>query len=125
MVLTREEILKNNDIDFVVVDVSEWGKKGDTINIITISAGDRDDFEAGSITDKKDANGESISNLVNFRARLVAKCAADDDLNLIFDQQGDVELLTQKSGLVVDRLYTAAVKLNKMQKYDVDDTAKN
>lgn len=114
MSLTKDEILKIDDVE--IRQVSAWGGH---VHIRSITAKERDDFEA-SVND-----GEN-RNLANMRARLVVKCLCDDAGNLLFDNEiAGAADLGKKSGLVLDRLFEVATALNGMSKKDVEELAGN
>ncbi len=113
--LTKKDILAHVDLKFEIIDVPEWGGQ---VKVITMSGFARDRFEAG-ITGK---NGGS--NFVNIRAKLAAATIADEEGNLIFDEE-DIVKLGKKSCAALDRVFAASQKLNRMSQEDVEALAKN
>ena len=113
--LTKEQILKANDLETEVLDVPEWGGE---IKVSMMSGFARDRFETSCIG----KNGGT--DMVNFRAKLVAASLVDEKGNLLFTEK-DVTKLGNKSGAALDRIYDAAQKLNKITDNEVDELAKN
>ena len=113
--LSKEQILKGDDLKSVIVHVPEWG--GD-VRVSTMSGFARDRFEAGIIG----KNGGQ--NMVNIRAKLAAATITDEDGNLLFEE-ADIVKLGNKSCAALDRVFSAAQKLNLISNEDVDDLAKN
>lgn len=112
--LTRDEILKADDIKTEKVEVPEWG--GDVF-IRTMSGAERDDFESSLIRGKK-------TNLSNIRAKLCALVIIDDKGKKLFAEK-DVFALGRKSAKALDRVFVAAQKLNGISVEDVEDMVKN
>lgn len=115
MLLTKEQILKQDDLKSEIVSVPEWG--GD-VKVSTMSGFARDRFEAG-VTGK---NGGT--NMSNIRAKLAAATIIDEDGKLLFDE-GDIIKLGNKSCAALDRVFAAAQRLNLISNSDVDELAKN
>ncbi len=113
--LTKEQILKQDDLKSEIVEVPEWG--GD-VRVCTMSGFARDRFEAG-ITGK---NGGT--NMSNIRAKLAAATIVDEDGKLLFDE-ADISKLGNKSCAALDRVFAAAQRLNLISNADVDELAKN
>jgi hypothetical protein len=113
-ILNKDMILGADDMKTIDVPVPEWG--GD-VRLRTLTGGERDKFESDSI----DQRGKSNKmNLVNLRARLVALCAIDESGKRMFGDN-EVTKLGAKSAAVLDRLFTAAQKLNGMTQEDVEE----
>lgn len=103
--LGRDAILGATDLPSVDVEVPEWGG---TVRVRMLTGGERDAFEAGTIT----RHGKKVEqNLVNIRARLVALCAVDEKGERLFGE-GDVEALARKSAAALNRVFEAARLLN-------------
>lgn len=113
--LTRDSILNAVDLKTEVVQVPEWGGE---VLIKELSGTERDAFEGATyeMDEKK--------KFKNIRARLVQKCAVDEDGKLLFEVT-DVETLGSKSGAALDRLYSVAARLSGMTKTDVEQLEKN
>ncbi len=113
--LTREEILNIPDYKYEILDVPEWGGK---IKISSMSGFARDQFEA-SITGKHGG-----VNTVNIRAKLAAATIVDENGHLMFTEK-DLVKLGNKSAAALERVFTAASRLNAITKDDVETAAKN
>jgi hypothetical protein len=119
-ILNRDLILAADDMKTIDVEVPEWTPEGQevaSVRLRTLTGGERDKFESDMI----DQRGKSNKmNLVNLRARLVALCAVDESGQRMFGDK-EVTLLGSKSASVLDRLFTAAQKLNGMTQQDVEE----
>jgi hypothetical protein len=114
--LSKHAILAAADLPTKDVDVPEWGG---TIRLRAWSAGQRDAFEATCAPPiGEDGKPVGRPNTVNFRARLLAATAIDEAGDLLFSPE-EVEQLTTKSGLVLDRLLEICQVLHGMTSQDV------
>lgn len=100
--LSRDQILAIDDYQLIPVDVPEWGGK---VYIRTLTAGERDEIEARAF-DLRQA-GEPT----NAHATVVARCACDAQGNPLFSLD-DVPVLAKKASRPMNRIFTAADKLN-------------
>lgn len=112
--LTRDQILGASDLPVEVVSVPEWG--GD-VGVRVMTGAERDRFEQSMAA----AKGRTLDNV---RAGLVAVVACDEAGNRLFEPQ-DVAALGGKSAAALDRVFTAALKLNRFSDADVADLAGN
>lgn len=110
-VLTRAAILESSDLPVEAVDVPEWGG---TVSVRTLTGAERDRFELEVLGSSKQ----------NIRARLCAYAMADDSGMALFTP-ADVEALGRKSAAALDRVFTAAMRLNAIGGQDVEGLAKN
>ncbi len=95
--LTRDEILGAVDLKVVEVAVPEWGG---TVRVSMMTGTERDAFEAETVVRK----GKRVEvNMVNMRARLVARTVVDEKGARVFSD-GDVEGLAAKSAAALDRV---------------------
>jgi hypothetical protein len=118
MLLGREDILHSKDLKFEEVDVPEWGG---TVRVRVMTGSERDAFEQSIISQNtKDSN----KNMVNLRAKLVARTVCDDNNKRIFTDS-DISLLGEKSAGALDRVFEVAQRLNRLGAKDVDNLAKN
>jgi hypothetical protein len=114
----KEKILAANDLARESVEVPEWGC---TLYLRIMTGTERDALESESMASR---GGDSAANMRNFRARLIARVACDEAGVRIFSDS-EIEALGAKSGLVLDRLYAIASRINGYTKKDVEDIAKN
>lgn len=116
--LTKESILKVEDLKFEEVKVSEWGG---TVRIRSMSGMERDSFEAEIYVTK----GADIElNRENFRAKLLVRTIVDENNVRLFTDK-DAKELGQKSIIPLDRLFTVAQKLNALTSSDIEELTKN
>jgi len=106
MLLSREAILKADDLPCVDVATPEWGGE---VRLRMLTGAQRDAFES-SFADEG-------AKFVNFRARLVALSAVGPDGRRIFSE-ADVAALGDKSGAALDRVFRAAQELSCMRVED-------
>lgn len=118
MILTRDDILRADDIQAEIVDVPEWGGQ---VRVKGLSGTERDRFEQDSIDQRGKANK---LNLANIRARLLVLCLVDEQGNRLF-QRSDIDLLGQKSAVALNRVFEAARRLSGLNQEDVDELAEN
>ncbi len=117
--LTRDHILDAADLVFDFVDVPEWKKDGfDVVCVRTMTAGERDRWEAALFDDKGEAREENV------RATLVALTVVREDGAPMFTEV-DIAKLTNKSAAAMDRVFVVARKLNGLSAADVEELAKN
>jgi hypothetical protein len=118
MILTRDQILKSNDIETITVPVPEWGGE---VLVKTMSGKERDDFEQslfeGQGKDRK-------QNLKNLRAKLVSRTIVDESGKRLFTDS-DIDLLGTKSASALDRVFEVSQKQNKISNDDVEEMAGN
>ena len=112
--LDADKILSADDITIEPINLEEWGGKA---FIRVMSGTERDSWEVYA---QKQIN----SDKVNMRARLAVICLCDDKGARIFKDNQTAEL-AKKSSIVLDRIYEAAVKLNKIGAADLEALEKN
>lgn len=116
MSLTREQILAVADSKTVEVQTPEWNG---SVFVRTLSGAQRDELESAIGAASRAGNVMKDS-----RARFAAAFASDADGTPIFTL-ADVDALTGKSGIVLDRIVTAGMDLNAMREKDVKELEKN
>lgn len=112
--LSRDQILQAADNGATAVDVPEWGG---SVYVRIMSGRERDAFEAQMIASKD-------RSMENFRAKMAAVCVCDDQGKRIFSDQ-DVEALGAKSSTALQRIFDAALRINRMAPGDVEELRKN
>jgi len=117
MPLTRDAILQAEDLERRTIPVPEWG--GDVL-IRALTGAERDAYEASM---HQQRGKEMIRNLANVRAKLVAKCAIDEDGNRLFTDQ-DANALGRKSAAALDRVFEACAELSRLTDEDIDELGK-
>lgn len=113
--LNRNQILEAKDIKTEIVDVPEWGG---SVMVKLLTGKERDEFEASSLDSKNNFKKDNI------RAKMVLKCAINEDFTPMFSP-ADLDSLGAKSSVALDRVFWAAMKLNKMGQTEIDELVKN
>ena len=116
--LSREAILKANDLPSEEVAVPEWGG---SVLVVTLTGEERDSFEQ-SIIETKGKNARV--NMANARAKLVALSCRAGDGERLFDDT-DIAALGRKSSKALDRVYGVAARLSGISGEDIEELAKN
>ncbi len=116
--LSKEAILGAEDIITKDVKVPEWGG---VMRVRAMTGTQRDAWEASMFNN--DGQMQS-SRMENLRAKLVVRCAIDEDGNEIFTE-GDVAALGKKSAAALDRVFSACQKLNRISNGDVEELVGN
>lgn len=114
MGLTRDDILKAQDLPTAVVDVPEWGGQ---VTLRGFSAAARDNLTKRG-TDEN--GGVKISN-----AEFLALCLVDDDGAPLFAPEDADATLGRKNPEVIDRLLQEAIRLNGLHAGAVEEAEKN
>ena len=115
--LSREQILASNDLEKELVAVPEWGGE---VYVRVMKGSERDYFES-LIPDKELNPSQRIESL---REVLAALTMCDEAGGRLFSYE-EIEALSEKSSMALDRVYTVAVRLNKLGKADLEETKKN
>jgi hypothetical protein len=119
MRLSKDDILKADDRATEEVDCPEWGG---SVLVRGMSGRERDAFEVS--TTQQRGRGPATRDLVNIRAKLVARCVVDDEGERLFTD-ADVTALGEKSGAVIDRLFDVASRLSGMAEGDEQEMARD
>lgn len=118
----REEVIKAEDQQYDEVAVPEWAPRGDPepeswkLKLKGMTGRQRDLFEA-SMAPKGNSRKP---NMDNFRARLVAQCAVDEEGNRLFNS-GDLKMLGEKSAKALSRVYDKCQEMNGLSDSDVEE----
>ncbi len=112
--LTKEQILKADDLDKEVVEVPEWGGE---VYVAQMMASDRDTFEASLIKDGK-------RDMTNMRARLAALTIVDSEGERMFGDR-EAAALGRKSASAMARVFDTACRLNGIGDRDVEELSGN
>lgn len=114
--LTREDILAAQDIKYESVDVPEWGG---TVRIKTLSGVERAVFDDFSYE-----NRQAKGQLSNAMVLLCTLSVVGEDGKPLFAEK-DIAVLKEKSSAPIQRIWSAALKLNRMRKEDLEGTEGN
>ncbi len=117
MLLTKEAILAAQDVRFEIGKVPEWGGE---VRVSSMTGAARDDYEQTLIAGRGANEG---ANLKNMRALMVAASVVDDAGALLFGKE-DVEALGKKSAGALNRVYSAAARLNAIGDSEVAELVK-
>lgn len=120
-VLTREAILKAQDLPRELVHVPEWGGE---VYVRAMTGTERDAFEASMVVEGKNGLKGAHMKLENLRAKLAALTVCDADGQRLFSDK-DVEALGQKSAAGLDRVFSVAQRLSGISQKDVEELTKN
>lgn len=118
MALTKDAILKAEDVTTEEVQVPEWGG---SVLIKGLTGRQRDEFEA-SILERR--GRQMVTNTANIRAKLAARCMVDEKGERLFTDAEAAEL-GEKSAAPIDRVYEAAARLSGLSEQDVEDLAED
>jgi hypothetical protein len=116
--LSRDDILKAEDMVYEIVPVPEWGGK---VRVKGLTANERDSFEASMV---RGEGKKAKVNTENIRANLVARTVVDRNGKPIFALT-DIFLLGAKSAAAMDRVYEVAMRLSKFTKEDMEELEGN
>jgi len=115
-ILSRDDILKADDLQKELVPVPEWG--GD-VWVYGMTGGERDAFEAEVLIQRK---GGARIDTRNIRAKMAARCIRNEDGERMFGD-GDIKVLAKKSAKALDRIFDAAQRLSGISDEDVEELA--
>lgn len=119
MRLSKEDILKAEDLGTEEVEVPEWGG---SVLVRGMSGRERDAFE---VSGRDERTGQRRPDaLSNIRAKLVARCVVDDDGKRLFSDS-DVAALGEKSGAAIDRVFAVASRLSGMDDEDQEEMVRD
>lgn len=129
--LSRAAIQAAQDFTAEEIHVPEWGgmirlrsmtsKALDDMHVLFMRAREG---EVGTATQ----NGHSArapDAYRDLRVRLLAHCLCDANGQLLFDDEEGLEILREKSAAVIERLFDAAMRLNKLTDEAVKEEKKD
>ena len=121
MRLSRDDILKADDLPTEEVPVPEWGGE---VLVRGLDGQGRDEFEASTMVLRgPPGKQQAVPDTANIRAKLVARCIIGDDGAPQFTQQ-DVAELGKKSAAALDRVFEVASRLSGLSDQDIEDLGK-
>lgn len=115
--LTRNDVTSNKKISITEVEVPEWDG---IVCIKELTIEERLAFDA------KYTDSEGKFKNVNdpeMIYELLRKCLVDEDGNKLFEDS-DVEIMKQKSGPVMQRLFLKVININYLSQLSIDETKK-
>lgn len=117
--LTANQILEVEDLPFEDVIVPEWGDM--KVRISALSGAERDVWQRSVVRIEDD---KPIPVWENFCARLLVRCIVDPETGDRVFKDGHAEALGKKSGVVLNRLATIALRLSRLRDSDVAELGK-
>jgi len=121
MSLTRDQILKADDLKKEQVDVSKWW--GGSVYVSEMSGDARDEFEQ-YMAEQYKANKEKKAQYAHIRAFLAAWTVVDENGTRLFSFD-DALALGRKNAKPLDKIFEASNRLNKVFGAERDDVEKN
>lgn len=118
--LSRDDILKADDLTRESVEVPEWGG---SVYVRTMNSEERDYWEACAM----DKDGEQLcfrDRVSKIRARLAALTLCDENGEALFSID-EIDILAKKSGAALDRIFDVSIRLNRIGKAEMDELVKN
>lgn len=115
----RDAILAADDRVKEKVDIPEWGSPD--VYVGMMSGAERDEYERWY---EDNRNADDKVSRDGFRVRVVRLMLVDASGNAVFSKD-DEPALAKKSAVVLQRIFDAAFKLNKLGANAVEEAAKN
>lgn len=119
MVLTREEIFGVKDWRTKEVAVPEWGG---SVFVRTMNVAELGEWQTLCLESRGATNGSV--KIRSLRERLLAMCLSDSDGKRLFADT-DIAQLSERNGVVMDRLFEEAQKFNTVAADDLKDLEGN
>jgi hypothetical protein len=116
--LTRDAILAAAALRTEEVDVPEWGG---VVLVRELRGRERDEWEASLAVQR---GKQMVPDVANMRAKLVARCIVNGDLEPVFSQQ-DVAALGELSAAALDRVFEVASRLSGLSEADLEEMTGN
>lgn len=116
MYLSRDDILKAEDVVTKEVAVPEWGVDA-KVRVRGMTGVERDEWEASNLERR---GKRMVPNLANLRAKLITRCIVDDEGDRIFSE-ADADLLGAKSAAAINRIYEVAAQLSGITDEDLEE----
>lgn len=114
--LSKDQIFGQDDRKYEIVQVPEWGPDAE-VRIRSLTGTERDEYEESLLSQR---NGKAKAVLRNYRAKLVALCAVDENGAPLFEK-ADVLRLGNTNAAALDRLYAACERLSGLTEEDVEE----
>lgn len=117
-ILTKDEILKIQDLQMEKLSIPEWG--GDVF-VRGLTGVERGEYDLAMLGEDMKADAGKYPTL---RARLVALATCNEEGERLFSDD-DVRELAKKSSLALERIFKKAQRLSGLNLREVKDLAKN
>lgn len=122
ILLTRDDILKADDLVQEGVDVPEWGG---SVLVRALSGTERDAFEQDIVTMRREGKKTVTDmDMHNVRAKLCVRSIVDLNGARLFGDE-DIEALGRKSAAALQRVFDVAQRLSGLTDQDVEELVKN
>lgn len=118
MLLSKDDILKAEDLEREEVEVPEWHG---SVLVRALTGTERDAYEASMVSQR---GKDVVRNMANIRAKLVARCCITEDGERMFTDQ-DANALGRKSAAALDRVFEVAARLSRLNEDDIEELAGN
>ncbi len=119
MLLSKDEILNAHDFNYEDVEVPEWGG---SVRLRVMTAAQRNAFQAQMVV--MDGTKIKSINMADLQVKLLALCLVDENFEPLFTAK-DLAELGKKSGIVIDRLFSVAQRINGLDEDAVERAAVN
>ena len=129
MSLSRESISAIADYVKETVGVPEWG--GDVVmremssRHLDAVLAFADRAEKGLNDEKPEGTQQSLFRLIQTQVELISYCLADEEGTLLFDDEEGRAILAERSREVINRLFDAGMRINKLTDDEVDKEKKD
>jgi len=122
-ILKKDDILNSTPaLAIELVEVPEWNG---AVYVRELSASERDEYEESMLNACKIGNNTEVRmNFKNAKARLVVKCAVDENGDRLF-KDTDATALGAKSAKALTRLASVIERLSGLSKKDIEELTKN
>lgn len=103
IILTREDIIKFDDIEMEVMTIPEW--KGGKIGVVVMNCGERQRFQL-------EMGRPDDTVPINLMENLVARTVVNPETKEKLFTLKDIEALSRKSSQVVGRIFAVSARIN-------------
>lgn len=112
--LSATQIFDAPERTYAEIYIKEWDGY---VKLRSMTGKERDAWES-SLTVQR-GRGREKMDLKNFRARLIAKCAVDENDNALFSNKVEIDKLGDRNVAALQKLFNACQALNGMTDEDV------
>ena len=120
MILSKDAILKAPDVKIEKINVPEWG--GEVC--LRVFSGKARETYLHNLQKRSKGNKSDDIDIRGMTALLLSMTIVDEGGKLLFDE-ADIDALSDKSAIVLDRLFQEALKLNRLDAGAVETVEKN
>lgn len=116
-ILTKDQILNAQSVRYEYVNVPEWGGP---VRLRSLTGKERDDFETSMQDQPNRRGGRGKGTTANFRARLIALCAVDEEGEKLFTNRHEVSLLGEQPASALQKVFDVCAAMNGFSDEDVE-----